>query len=103
MDGLDVPRFSIDIDATSPTPRISVYGSCTGKTLDDLASALDAACSSHPRRIVIDLNTVGFIDGAAMARILQFRDRIEGTVVTVDVREISSVRLMRLMDAASAA
>jgi ABC-type transporter Mla MlaB component len=93
--------LEVDIDATSPTPRVAVFGTCTGQAAGQFMSALAAACSSHPRRLVVDLNGLEHIDGQSMARLLDFRRSRSGTVVTFDVQGLPGRRLMEIMAAAS--
>jgi ABC-type transporter Mla MlaB component len=91
------PVLEVDIDATSPTPRISVIGRCTGPHAAALLSALRAACRAHPRRIIVDLNGADEIDGEAMAALLEFRRDVIDTVITIDIHAVSGPRLMALM------
>jgi ABC-type transporter Mla MlaB component len=96
------PVLEVDIDATLPTPRISVIGRCTGPHSAALMSALRAACRAHPRRVIVDLNGAHEIDGEAMAALLEFRRNVTDTVITIDIHAVSGSRLMALMADAEA-
>lgn len=89
--------MQVDIDATSTTIRVAVRGHCTGANAPTLISALDAACRSRPRRVVVDLSGTQEIDGEAMAALLGFRRGVPETVITIDIRAMSGSRLMALM------
>ncbi len=90
-------EMQVDIDATSTTVRVAVRGHCTGASAPTLLSALDAACRSHPRRVIVDLSSTLDIDGEAMAALLAFRRGVPDTVITIDIRAMSGSRLMALM------
>ena len=89
--------MEVDIDATSPTPRIAVRGHCTGLNSSMLLSALNAACRTHPRRVIVDLSGTQEIDGEAMAALLRFRRSVPDTVITIDIHALSGSRLLALM------
>jgi anti-sigma B factor antagonist len=67
---------------------VSVAGELDLHTAPDLRSSLDGAISKHPRRLVVDLGGVTFLDSTALGALVTAAKRARGagarTVVVTD-------------------
>ena len=69
----DLPEFAVALDAVDGHVTLTVRGDIDIATIDQLEDARGAALSREPRRLLIDLREVGFVDSSGLKFLIDTR------------------------------
>jgi len=90
-----------EVQVTPDETVVTLHGDLDMVTLDELRALLDQACLGDPRRVVVDLGDVPFVDVLSLSTILASADAVREYGGALHVRGASGAvrRICALLNA----